>query len=63
MSSILKEEIEQNELYMFKNNLIGYVINESNINVIKFKIINEDKIRIKEGMIVQTYIQGKKTLY
>lgn len=63
ISSVLKEEIEQNELYMLKNNLIGYISNESNINVIKFKIINEDKIRIKEGMIVQTYIQGKKTLY
>ncbi len=63
VSSILREKIKQNELYKCKNNLIGYVSNESNINVIKFKIINENKNKIKEGVVVQTYIHGKKTLY
>lgn len=63
ISTTLKENIEKNELYRIKDNLIGYVSNDSNINVIKFKIINEDKIKIKEGMIIQTYIQGRKTLY
>lgn len=57
----MREQIEINELFECRDNLIGYVSNESNINVIKFKIINEDEIEIKEGMIVQTYIQGKKT--
>ena len=63
VSSELKEKIKQDKFYNNKDYLIGYVSNESNINVIKFRIINEDKVKIKEGMIVQAYIQGKKTLY
>lgn len=59
----LKHKVQNNAFYIEKNNLIGYVISDSNINTIKFKIINEENKNLKEGMIVKTFIQGKKTLY
>lgn len=62
ISKELKERIEENLVYKNRKNLLGYVINDSNINIIKFKITNK-MIELKEGMIFKTYINEKEVLY
>ena len=60
-------EIENNEFYKNKNFFVGYVIDGSDINKIKFLPMidqsNSNYSILKEGTIVTTYIYGQETLF
>lgn len=67
LESEYKEEIENNFLYKYSSNIVGYVSKDSNINKIKFHLIldeqNEEHQSIGEGSILTSSIFGQETLY
>lgn len=52
-------------LKIFKNRklLIGFVLEESDINTLRFRLCIPNDTRVKEGTIVETLIFGKPVLY
>ncbi len=62
-----KEFIESNYIYKNKDNFIGFVSNDSDINKIKFHILidvnNEKHLKIGEGTILSSKIFRKTTLF
>ena len=62
----LKTKIESNPLYKDREQFIGYVSSDSNINTLNFLIVREaNKLeqKISEGVILKTLIYGQETLY
>lgn len=62
----LKSIIESNPLYKDREQFIGYVSIDSNINTINFIIVrdaNKLEQKISEGTILKTLIYGQETLY
>lgn len=67
LSTEIKELIESNYMYKNKNNFIGYVSENSDINKIKFHMLldtnNEKHLTIGEGTILSSKIFNKNTLF
>lgn len=67
LSESQQKEIEKNELFKNKNNFVGYVVDGSNINKIKFlPMLNEKNTNyqlLKEGTIITTNIYEQETLF
>ncbi|MCR5430430.1 MAG: DUF87 domain-containing protein [Eubacterium sp.] len=63
----VKEEIlnriKQSTLYKQKESFVGFVLPDSNINIIRFNTCRHDEDRIVEGRIVKTIIRGEEVLY
>lgn len=69
---LLKEEnidadwqtrIVSSDEYICRNQFIGFILPESDINVIKFSVCRTEDGLLTEGTIVETLINGKKVLY
>lgn len=45
------------------NNFVGFILPDSNINLIRFSVYKTEDGNITEGSIVETVINGKRTLY
>ena len=62
-----KDEIPDKlrESYIWKNrkDIIGIVIQGSNIGEIKFEVIAESKVEIEEGILLKTIIDGRGIIY
>ncbi|MDR3049416.1 MAG: DUF87 domain-containing protein [Elusimicrobiota bacterium] len=67
LSNEQQNSVKNNEFYKNKDNFIGYVIDGSNINKIKFLSVlgdnNEKQSLLKEGTIITTNIYGQETLF
>ena len=67
LSKIQQKEIENNELYKKRNLFVGYVIEGSDINQIKFLPILDERdnnyAKLREGTIVTAEICGQETLF
>ncbi|WP_113671913.1 ATP-binding protein [Vallitalea guaymasensis] len=61
-SSKIQEKIKCCPMFINSSEFIGFVISGSDINKIKVAIIRDD-IEVVEGMIFESSIYGKKTLY
>ncbi|MFW6017145.1 MAG: ATP-binding protein [bacterium] len=62
----IKSQVKNNPLYQNKEDFIGYVTKESNINSINFVILrdlNNLKQNLTEGTILKTKIYNRETLY
>ncbi len=55
-------QLLNNELIINKNHFVGLVKTESNINIIRFSILNNEK-SIREGKIIKVNINGCDVLY
>lgn len=69
-----QEAITSNSLYSRRDDLIGYIASDSNINSIKFAFVREEEMttsdeegalerQMHEGTVLTTHIYGKETLY
>lgn len=67
LNAELQSVINDNYLFKYRQNIIGYVSKDSNINKIKFQLLldsqNDSSNDIGEGTILTTRIFGKETLY
>jgi hypothetical protein len=67
LSDELQTTINENYLFKHRQNIIGYVSKDSNINKIKFQLVldstNTMSSDLGEGTILITRIFGKETLY
>jgi len=58
----VQADINSSHVYLKREKLIGFILQDSNLNSIKFKLC-DSKDRIKEGVIVETNILGERVLY
>lgn len=63
LNKTVKEKIERSTLYKNFNSFIGYVEQNSDINTINFRIIENNSLQIKDGLIISTFIYGQEVLY
>ena len=54
--------LQQSKIYRQRGNIVGFILPESNVSLIHFKL-NNCETRIKEGSMVETNILGENTLY
>lgn len=63
LDSTIKTTIEQCYEYKNSENFIGFILPDSNINIIRFSILNNIKFKVKDGAIICSKIFGTEVLY
>lgn len=59
----IKSKIEQSYEYNNCENFIGFILPDSNINIIRFSLLNNSSSKIKDGAIICTKIFNYNVLY
>ena len=56
-------KLESYSIFKEKDDFIGFILPESNVNTIRFSTCQKDERRVSEGTIVKTRISGHEVLY
>lgn len=59
----LLSQLQSSTVFLERDDFLGFVLPESNVNTIRFSTCKIDEVRITEGTIVRTRIAGKEVLY
>lgn len=62
-NDMIDEKLCKSKVYSKRNDLLGFVMQDSNLNVIKFSLSDDNERRLREGSIVQTSVLGECVLY